>query len=85
MDALALLEDLANDALRRERVFRDREDFLAHDDDWLMSRFRFPRAILLELCSELRPVLERPSRRNRAVCSSTSGVVFLSYFLFAYE
>lgn len=68
MDALALLEDLANDALRRERVFRDREDFLAHDDDWLMSRFRFPRAILLELCSELRPVLERPSRRNHALC-----------------
>uniref|UniRef100_A0A9J7Z0A2 Putative nuclease HARBI1 n=1 Tax=Cyprinus carpio carpio TaxID=630221 RepID=A0A9J7Z0A2_CYPCA len=50
------------------RVFRDREDFLAHDDDWLMSRFRFPRAILLELCSELRPVLERPSRRNHVLC-----------------
>lgn len=66
MDALALLEDLAND-MRRERVFRDREDFLAHDDDWLLRRFRFPRAILLELCSELRPVLERPSRRNHAL------------------
>lgn len=45
MDALPLLEDLANDAMQRERVFRDREDFLAHDDDWLLSRFQFPRAI----------------------------------------
>lgn len=45
MDALPLLEDLANDAMQRERVFRDREDFLAHDDDWLLSRFQFLRAI----------------------------------------
>lgn len=53
--------------MRREQVFWDCEDILAHDDDWLMSRFRFPSAILLELCSELKPVLERPSRRNHAL------------------
>ncbi|CAJ1048518.1 Hypothetical predicted protein [Xyrichtys novacula] len=29
MDALALLEDLANGQIRLERVFQDREDFLA--------------------------------------------------------
>ena len=39
MAALALLENIANGAIRRERVFRDREDLLAHDDNWLISRF----------------------------------------------
>ncbi|KAL6461017.1 hypothetical protein MHYP_G00309950 [Metynnis hypsauchen] len=62
----ALLEDLANGRIRRERVFRDHYDFLAHDDDWLISRFRFPRAVLLELCAELGPVLEREAARSRA-------------------
>ncbi|KAJ8381375.1 hypothetical protein SKAU_G00021530 [Synaphobranchus kaupii] len=38
MAALALLEDIANRAIRRERVFRDRADFFAHDDEWLISR-----------------------------------------------
>ncbi|KAL6490094.1 hypothetical protein MHYP_G00004390 [Metynnis hypsauchen] len=66
MAALALLEDIANGRTRRERVFRDHYDFLAHDDDWLISRFRFPRAVLLELCAELGPVLERDTARNRA-------------------
>ncbi|KAL6472422.1 hypothetical protein MHYP_G00186100 [Metynnis hypsauchen] len=66
MAALALLEDLANGRIRRERVFRYHYDFLAHDDDWLISRFRFPRAVLLELCAELGPVLERDTARSRA-------------------
>ena len=41
MAALALLEDLANGNIRRERVFREREDLLANDN-WLKSRFRLP-------------------------------------------
>ena len=40
MAALAVLEDIANGAIGRERVFRDREDLLAHDDNWLISRFK---------------------------------------------
>ncbi|KAL6460876.1 hypothetical protein MHYP_G00308420 [Metynnis hypsauchen] len=66
MAALALLEDLANGRIRRERLFRDHYDFLAHDDDWLISRFRVPRAVLLELCAELGPVLKRDTARSRA-------------------
>ncbi|KAL6468330.1 hypothetical protein MHYP_G00240070 [Metynnis hypsauchen] len=66
MAALALLEDVANGRIRREHVFRDHYDFLAHDDDWLISHFRFPRAVLLELCAELGPVLEREAARSRA-------------------
>uniref|UniRef100_A0AAR2LKZ6 Putative nuclease HARBI1 n=1 Tax=Pygocentrus nattereri TaxID=42514 RepID=A0AAR2LKZ6_PYGNA len=68
MAFLALLEDLASRQIRRQRIFRDHEDFFANDDDdWLMSRFRFPRAILLTLCAELGPDLERPTLRNRAI------------------
>ena len=39
MAALAVLEDIVNGATGRERVSRDREDLLAHDDNWLISRF----------------------------------------------
>jgi len=67
MAALALLEDIANRRIRRERVFRDQTDLLAHDDDWLMSRFRLPRALLLELCAELGPALEHETARNHAL------------------
>jgi len=59
MAALVILEDFANGAIRRECVLRDREDLLAHDGNWLISHFRFPRAICLELCAELRQALER--------------------------
>lgn len=66
MAELALLEDLAR-AMRRERVFRDHTDFLANDDEWLMSRFRLPRALLLDICAEFGPDLDRPTRRNNPI------------------
>ena len=59
MAVLALLEDIANGLIRNERVFRD--------DDWLISRFRFPRAILLELCTELGRSLERETARSHTL------------------
>lgn len=34
---------------------------------WPISRFRFPRAVLLDLYAELGPVLHRSTRRNRAI------------------
>ncbi|KAK0136438.1 putative nuclease HARBI1 [Merluccius polli] len=67
MAVLALLEDIANGRIRNERVFRHYYDFLAHDDDWLISRFRFPRAVLLEICTELGPGLERQTARSHAL------------------
>ena len=39
MAALAVLEDIVNGAIGRELVLRDREHLLAHDDNWLISRF----------------------------------------------
>ena len=37
--ALAVLEDIVNGTIGRERVLREREDLLAHDDNWLISCF----------------------------------------------
>ena len=34
------MKDFANGAIQRERVFRDKEDLLAHDGNWLISRIR---------------------------------------------
>ncbi|XP_061574215.1 putative nuclease HARBI1 [Cololabis saira] len=67
MAVLLVVDDCNNGRIRRERVFRDHTDLLAHDDDWLFSRFRFPRAILLELCAELGPSLERGTRKSHAL------------------
>lgn len=50
MAALAPVEDIAEGE-------RDQEDCLAQDINWLISRFRFPRTFLVELCAELRPHL----------------------------
>lgn len=67
MAHLALLEDLGNRALRRERVFRERADLLAESSEWLLSRFRFSKHILLDLCRELGPFLERETKRTQAI------------------
>ena len=66
MADLALLEDL-NARLRRERVFRDRADFFKEGDEWLLSRFRLPRHLLMELCNALEPQLRRETRRSNAI------------------
>ena len=38
MAALTVLENIANGAIQRKHVFREREDLLAHGGNWL-SRF----------------------------------------------
>ncbi|MED6242383.1 hypothetical protein ATANTOWER_003922 [Ataeniobius toweri] len=47
--------------------FTYRTDLLAHDDVLLISRFRLPSAIILELCMELASVLQKETRRNCAL------------------
>ncbi|KAL7382159.1 hypothetical protein ABVT39_017734 [Epinephelus coioides] len=36
----ALLEDVVDGRLWSEQIFRDQQDLLANDDEWLMSLFR---------------------------------------------
>lgn len=79
MANLALLEDLAQAALRRERVFNERADLFAESDAWLISRFNFPRHILLYLCNQLSPVLERETKRTNAIPVHTQVLSTLGF------
>ena len=92
--ALAVLEDIVNGAIQRERVFRDREDLLAHDDNWLISRFRGSppgtvrgtvrgdvrgAELCAEMCAELRLALERNTARSHALPVPIQVLTTLGY------
>ena len=47
-----------------ERLLSDPNDVLRFGDTTLISRYRLPRAMILGLAEELRPFLERPTRRH---------------------
>ena len=66
MAYLAVLEDLENRALRRERVFKEHADLLSESTEWLLSRYRFPKNILMELCQDFQLMLERETQRTKA-------------------
>lgn len=55
-------EDNTSGRIRREQLFRDNKDCLAHDDD----RFRLSGAVLLDLYAELGPAIDRPSSQKCA-------------------
>nr|XP_055057063.1 putative nuclease HARBI1 [Misgurnus anguillicaudatus] len=65
MADLALLEDAY--APLRESVFQDRRNLPNESDEWLMSRFRPPSHLLLELCNNLEPYLQCETRQSRAL------------------
>lgn len=50
-----------------ERLLADPNDVLRFDDKTLISRYRLPRAMILQLAEQLRPALERPTRRHGAL------------------
>ncbi|XP_042275403.1 putative nuclease HARBI1 [Thunnus maccoyii] len=46
---------------------RDQQDLLGDDDEWLISQFRLPQAVLLDLSAVLGSALQRSNHRNQAV------------------
>lgn len=64
MAYLALLEDVAARALRRERIFRDRPNMFEENDEWLISRFRLTRPVLLQLCNSLEDLNHHTQRSH---------------------
>ena len=66
MAALALLEDIAN------RAIRNKDFVIVQDDVWLISRYRLPRTALLELCAQMGPHLQRRTRCNQSGISQSS-------------
>lgn len=67
MAALLAIVGERNRAIRRERVFRDRQNPLEQPDDCIVKKYRLPRQEILRLSDELRGDLERETRRNNAV------------------
>ncbi|XP_029973035.1 putative nuclease HARBI1 isoform X2 [Salarias fasciatus] len=67
MAYLALLEDLENRAFRRERVFKDRADLFSESSEWLLSKYRFPKDVLMDLCCDVQPMLERETKRSNPI------------------
>lgn len=67
MAILLLLQPIADRALARERIFLDHVDLFARSDVYLFSRFRLPRAVLMELCNSLEPALRSRTRRSNPV------------------
>ena len=51
MAYLLLLQDVADDALRRERILQNHIDLFAESDKYLLGCFSLPRAVLKELCN----------------------------------
>lgn len=59
------LGDISNGAVNR--VYRDHEEFLAQDIDCIVSRFKFPRTVLMELCVELQEHMKRDTARSHVL------------------
>ncbi|KAK0132138.1 putative nuclease HARBI1 [Merluccius polli] len=63
---LRILE-IADRALRRERIFQDHVDLFSESDEYLFGRFRLPRAVLIDLCNYLEPALRSHTHRSNPV------------------
>ncbi|KAK3894483.1 hypothetical protein Pcinc_001739 [Petrolisthes cinctipes] len=69
-----------NRRLRRERRYRNPLDPLHVSDEHLLQVYRFPRHEILWLCDELRPYLERRTRRAYALPVHTQVLAALRFF-----
>ncbi|XP_050707633.1 putative nuclease HARBI1 [Eriocheir sinensis] len=69
-----------NRRLRRERRYRDPLDPLHVSDEHLLRVYRFPRQEIIRLCDELRPHLERRTRRAHALPTHTQVLAALRFF-----
>ncbi|XP_051500407.1 putative nuclease HARBI1 [Myxocyprinus asiaticus] len=67
-------------ALRRERVFRDRQNPLAFPDDYLYERYRFSAEGIWYLCRLLEPYIKNPTRRSRATTVPQMLCIALRFF-----
>uniref|UniRef100_A0A673HA42 Putative nuclease HARBI1 n=1 Tax=Sinocyclocheilus rhinocerous TaxID=307959 RepID=A0A673HA42_9TELE len=50
----------------QDRV-QDRADLVGESTEWLLSRYRFPKNVLLDLCRDLGPMLDRETNRTKAI------------------
>ncbi|XP_055058698.2 putative nuclease HARBI1 [Misgurnus anguillicaudatus] len=67
-------------ALRRERVFRDRQNPLAFPDDYLYERYGFSAEGIVYLCRLLEQHIKNPTRRSHAISVPQMVCVALRFF-----
>ena len=53
-----------------EKCVRDHTDLVGETDDWLLSCFRLPRELLMDLCNNLEPVEPRASTTSSTLSFS---------------
>ena len=77
-----LIFRLINDnALRRERLIRDRNNPLEiYDDVELVERFRFPRGALIDIIEEITPDIRHLSDRNGALSPAQQTLIALRFY-----
>ncbi|XP_062581489.1 putative nuclease HARBI1 [Saccostrea cucullata] len=67
--------------LRRERLFRDRNNPLDYmDDREIISKFRLPRHLILDICQMIQNDITRPTRRSHALPPSLQLMAALRFF-----
>jgi len=71
-------DDLLPRQIRRPRHFRDLTNPLTnYTDDQIYARYQFKGKVIIELTDLLKPELERPKKRNRAVPVLIQVCIFL--------
>ena len=78
MEALVAL--VVRRALRRERVYRDRANPLDIPDHQLLSKYRFPRAEIMNIINLLEGPLERATKRGNPIPAHTQVLVALRFY-----
>lgn len=79
MNVALYFDALYEQAVRRERIFRDRKNILEWPDQTIRTLFRFERHNLLRLIDSLSPRLLNVTVRNRAIPSELQICIGLHY------
>ena len=67
--------------IRRNRVFRDRDNPLDYTDDAdIISKYRLSRSLILNLCQMFQNDLQRPTMRSHAFPVSLQIMVALRFY-----
>lgn len=84
MDAIFAVRDIQRQqggALRRERIFRDRQNpFEYYDDIDFRNRFRFTKPAAMVIIEMLRDEVQHPTARNHAVPAHLQILAVLRFF-----
>lgn len=66
---------------RRDRIFRDRDKPLDYEtEEAIVSKYRLPRHIIIQLCQQFEHELQRPTLRSCELTFSLQIMVALGFF-----